>query len=230
MLFRSVERGDALIDFKREITKELKSRKLNKRKDIISSLNPALLPDITEYREAIFNHNKQLVSLICLNNPAHQRRKLFEPLMLQDWSSVYPCASKEGSYYVYAHVDPEAKIFTVRKSMGGNFGGLPFYIGKGTGDRAYNLKRNQGHGKMIRQILGNGWQPEDMVKILFDDLSEERAFEIESKLIYFFGTMYEEERAHGTLLNLDTPTKPEFKGTMQTLLNRKEWKKIRDWG
>jgi hypothetical protein len=91
---------------------------------------------------------------------------------------------------------------------------MPFYIGKGTLSRAHDLERNQGHGIRIRQLLSEGYQKPQIVSVLSSRLSEAQAFELESKLIYFFGTIYEKSRK-GMLLNLDISLRPKFVGTME---------------
>jgi len=69
------------------------------------------------------------------------------------------------------------------------------------------LKRNQGHGIELNQLLNRGNTPEQIVCIIKDGLSEAEALEIESKLIYFFGTKFERHR-RGILVNLDMPSRP----------------------
>jgi hypothetical protein len=86
----------------------------------------------------------------------------------------------------------------------------PFYIGKGTIERAYCLKRNQGHGLRLKELLGHGVEKNELVKIICNNLPEAKAFELESTLIYYFGTTYEPNRA-GILLNLDASLRPDFK-------------------
>ena len=138
-------------------------------------------------------------------------------LISQDWSSCYPAdtvASVGRSFYVYAHVDPRKPTFVGEKDHGGNWMGQPFYIGKGIGRRAWDLKRNQGHGILIKEILAEGYFYDDIVKVVYENLPEQKALELESKLIYFFGTVYDTKRIHGCLLNLDIPTVPVFDGTM----------------
>ena len=49
--------------------------------------------------------------------------------------------------------------------------------------------------------------------------------EIESKLIYFFGTIYEGGRK-GTLLNLDLSKRPNFIGAMHHFVTKKVQRKI----
>lgn len=80
-------------------------------------------------------------------------------------------------YYVYALKDPRTSP------------AQPFYIGKGTGSRAYDhlitpdvtLKY-----KRIQAIVAAGLKP--LVDILVEDLTEAQALRIESELISAFGT------------------------------------------
>lgn len=137
-------------------------------------------------------------------------------LIAQDWSHLYPRETEDGEYYVYAHVDPRLQIFITSDDAGGNYGGQPFYIGKGIGNRAYDLKRNEGHGQTIREILSCPFPPSSIVRVLFSGLSEQKALEIESKLIYFFGSQYSVNEK-GWLVNLSQPAVPEFEILMQQL-------------
>jgi hypothetical protein len=137
-------------------------------------------------------------------------------LIAQDWKHLYPREEETGEYYVYAHVDPRGKAFITSEDAGGNYGGQPFYIGKGVGNRAYDLKRNEGHGKTIREILKMKFPPTSIVNILFSGLSEQKALEIEAKLIYFFGIQYSKKRK-GWLVNLTEPSVPDFVGVMKVI-------------
>jgi len=144
-------------------------------------------------------------------------------LISQDWSQIYGPRIGERIFYVYAHVDPSKAVVVLPKKHGGSLGGTPFYIGKGCGDRAFNLKRNQGHGKKISQVIADGFEAIQIVKILFEGLTESEAFEIESKLIFFFGTVYEKSRKFGCLYNLDLPPTPIFVGDMPEIkFNQKD--------
>jgi hypothetical protein len=105
-------------------------------------------------------------------------------------------------YYVYAHMDTSAGIrvkanpkTAFAATLGMNC--IPFYIGKGTGDRAFDLNRNETHRK-IRQRL-NEYGREISVKILKGGLTELEAYSLEEKLIDIFGL-----KVYGGLLtNLD---------------------------
>jgi hypothetical protein len=85
--------------------------------------------------------------------------------------------------------------------------GVPFYVGKGCGQRAWDLKRNEGHGVELRQLLAKQHTPEQIVHLIRENLTERAALEIESKLVYFFGTKFERTR-QGMLVNLDIPKRP----------------------
>src|SRR5207249_4495417 len=81
-------------------------------------------------------------------------------------------------FYVYALKDPRSSP------------ALPFYIGKGTGSRAYDhLVTPDATQKYrrIQEILDAGKAP--MVDILVDDLTEIQALRIEAELIAAFGTV-----------------------------------------
>lgn len=133
------------------------------------------------------------------------------PVLLdQDWSHLFPGGDKEQKYYVYGHFKPTGyPVRFVHKNLMIKSTGLPFYIGKGTGDRAFDMKRNQGHGEILRDLLRRGCSPQDIAFVVCDNLTEAEALEIESKLIYFFGTKYEAGR-RGILVNLDIPPRPDL--------------------
>jgi len=141
-------------------------------------------------------------------------------LLDQDWSHLFAGGDPEPKYYVYAHVNPTTpssmRLQAGRLSL--KFRGHPFYIGKGCGERAYDLKRNQGHGALLRELLSDGATEKRIVHIVSKGLTESKALELESKLIYFFGTKYEQGRK-GMLVNLDIPARPE-------MMPWKKWVKI----
>jgi len=95
------------------------------------------------------------------------------------------CFCFTDRYYVYIYFDPVTKI--------------PFYVGKGSGDRAYchlkevanNHKGQQNKPKCaeIKRILSEGHKP--IISIVGMGFSEDVAFEIESALIQKLGTRIE---------------------------------------
>lgn len=220
---------ETLLLFLDEIKKELRSRKkiqlAEKRKSAIEHLRPINYKHEHIFESAVLKKNSEnLLSLPNMNQPVKDRKKYLPCLIAQDWSFLFENYSDEsGEFYVYCHVDPRQKAFITSAEYGGNYGGMPFYIGKGVGNRAFDLKRNQGHGKTIRSIISDGFAEDDIVKILSSELSERAAMELESKLIYFFGTIYERDKG-SYLVNLDLSKRPEFLGEMQKLSKRESCK------
>ena len=97
----------------------------------------------------------------------------------------------ETSYYVYALKDPRQTP------------ARPFYVGKGTGTRAYDHLINPDaslKGRRIREIVQAGYQV--LVTQIADGLSEIQAMKIEAELISGFGT----ETTGGLLTNAVLPT------------------------
>lgn len=149
-----------------------------------------------------------------LKNPAHKYNshwnEYLKVLIAQDWEPLFS-GDAEEKYYVYLHVQPSGKrIDFSHDGVSIKTNGHPFYVGKGTGGRAFDLNRNQGHGAILRQLMqGGGATADDVVFIVKDRMSEPAALALESKLIYFFGTRYEQGRK-GLLVNLDIPIRPEL--------------------
>ncbi len=97
----------------------------------------------------------------------------------------------ETSYYVYALKDPRVSP------------AKPFYIGKGTGVRAYDhlmQPDDSRKGRRIREIIKSGNKV--LVTQLVDGLSEFQAIRIEAELIAAFGT----EASGGLLTNTVIPS------------------------
>jgi hypothetical protein len=94
-------------------------------------------------------------------------------------------------FYIYALKDPSSSP------------AMPFYIGKGTGSRAFDhIARPDGtkKWKRIQEIKGKGFAP--LVAILADDLSESQALKLESELISAFGV----QESGGLLTNAVIPS------------------------
>lgn len=94
-------------------------------------------------------------------------------------------------FYVYALKDPRSSP------------AMPFYIGKGTGSRAFDhLVKPDTTRKYLRikDIFEAGYSP--LVAILVDDLTEVQALKIEAELIAAFGT----QESGGLLTNAVVPS------------------------
>lgn len=174
--------------------------------EVINMLYSALLKEKNRRRLSVISlHRKHEV----LKNRAHSiksphRGKELASLIEADWSNIYAADQSDRCFYVYAHVDPKAGRL---KTPPYQFNGMPFYIGKGTGQRAYDLKRNEGHGAELRRLLSLGVQSQEIVQVVAENLSESEALCLESKLIYFFGTRFD-GRVNGLLVNLTRPPTP----------------------
>jgi len=81
---------------------------------------------------------------------------------------IDPNGVKRG-YYVYVHKDCAS--------------GEVFYVGKGHGKRAWNIKSRNSKWKSKVASLSDGWQ----VEIVQDDLSENEAFDLEISMIEKYG-------------------------------------------
>lgn len=110
--------------------------------------------------------------------------------------------SSENKFYVYAHCDPFFKLkadtngkIAFASTLGIEY--LPFYIGKGERNRAYDLNRNDSHRKK-RQIIEKSGKS-IQIKLIQENLTEIEALTLESKLIDIFGLV----SFGGWLVNLD---------------------------
>lgn len=138
-----------------------------------------------------------------------QRIRYIEFILNQNWKYLYDGQELDETpkYYVYAHCDPTIKMYDI--SVQTNIIGVPFYIGKGTGGRAYDLVRNQGHDAKVKDVIKKCLSEKSIVRIVRNGLTELDAFVLESKLIYIFQTVYENQ-VDGMLFNLDTGKRPNF--------------------
>jgi hypothetical protein len=97
--------------------------------------------------------------------------------------------NNEQKYYVYEYVDPTTNI--------------PFYIGKGQGDRyVYHLKNlsdntNPYKTNKIKKLLKEGFVP--IINLIETGLTETQSFEFEKKLIKKYGRI---DLGKGCLVNL----------------------------
>ena len=174
--------------------------------EIIKMIYKACHVELRERRELVkvAKHDKMTMTR-CHSIKSKHRLMAFQPLMAEDWSALYQGGDLTRKYYVYVHVSPFSGTLTIE---GLNLQGVPFYVGKGCGARAFDLKRNEGHGVELRKLAKAGATPVQIVQILYSDLTECEALCIEAKLIHFFGTKFEHKR-NGLLVNLDKPKVPQ---------------------
>lgn len=221
---------DLLLKLQKSISIEIKKRSLheNSEKTKIKALrNYANQSSLNEDIQKVNSENLFALPLK-IKSDYVGHRKYYQSLMNQDWGYLFSEYENESiDYYVYAHLDPKTKDFGMSELNLLPGKGVPFYIGKGCGIRAFELNRNQGHGKKIKAIVDDGYSKDCIPKILVGNISERKAMEIESKLIYFFGTIYEENRI-GILLNLDLSKRPVFNGVMHHFLTKKIISKIKN--
>lgn len=203
------------------ILKERRLRNAAKKAKLRNAMIASKVLRIAEIADAhiekTLKEEPQLLAIPHLHLSACARAKYLDPLLRQDWSDLFSGGDEERRYCVYAHIDPRKTRFAASPQAGGDYRGIPIYIGKGTIDRAFDLRRNQGHGRVLQEILAAGFSSADIVKVIMRDMTEAKAFEMESKLIYFFGTIYEKARKRGTLTNLEIPRRPEFHGVMAAM-------------
>jgi len=119
-----------------------------------------------------------------------------------DISHLYGEQSTEEKYYVYCHCDPSRNIAihkhgvsTFAATLGLKY--LPFYVGMGQGNRAFDFDRNETHRKYRQKIQALGLDVSPV--IIKDGLSRSEALSLESKLIDIFGLIVN----NGFLVNLD---------------------------
>ena len=144
-----------------------------------------------------------------------------EGYLNEDWNSLFlGDFDEKKDYYVYFHVDPRIKRFSYFELKNK---GIPFYVGKGKGGRAYSKKRSKPHLQAINNIINEGYSINDIVFIHKEGLSEKDALILESKIINFLGCRSELPKAlkpfingrkQGMLINTDTSARPEWIGQL----------------
>lgn len=147
---------------------------------------------------------KETGQLVKITNTDHYQVQwdAIQNILKEDISFLYAdkTLNADTKYYIYAHCDTSKPIkvskknvyHTLSASFGMNY--LPFYIGKGTGDRYKIGDRNRNYSKISSKKYTNI----DKI-ILKDGLTESEALQYESKLIDIFGLAIHK----GLLINID---------------------------
>lgn len=182
----------------------------------------------TTYEEAIAANVRLNSRILCwiprgrFGADFRYRLHYLSSVLGQDWTFLFPHSDDaEPTCYVYAHIDPREGPVRL-KSLGIVLNGKPFYIGKGSGRRAWDLRRNQGHGKQINHIRKMGYADASIVQLIAENLTERQALELEAKLIYFFGSIHG-EWFKGCLVNLADHVQPRFIKCMMRIPSPQEW-------
>ncbi len=111
-----------------------------------------------------------------------------DELWKEDWSYLFAQGDVESEdFYVYMHINPKSRSVRYQADEWSMETRLPFYIGKGRGDRVFCKKRSRMHEQRINALVKAGHTPESFMQYHRTGLTEAAAKEIESKLILFFG-------------------------------------------
>lgn len=124
-------------------------------------------------------------------------------IMNTDISNIYEDLELDQThkYYTYAHLD-SSNLVNVHKVLGAfaatlGINYVPFYIGKGFGERDSQIYRNETHRKVVQRLAAIGEVPK-IIKIR-KNLTESQALQLEAKLVDIFGLVPN----GGLLTNLD---------------------------
>lgn len=130
----------------------------------------------------------------------HAMRNILETDISHLWENDF--LSTERKFYVYFHCDP-TRTLKIQSNPDHAFAAslnapnVPFYVGKGTGSRAFDLDRNGSHRKIRQKIKMFN---KDVIPIIVqENLTEAEALALEAKLIDIFGLT----SVGGCLVNLD---------------------------
>lgn len=101
------------------------------------------------------------------------------------------------NFYIYIYLDPTKSNKYIYNEYKFNY--EPFYVGKGKNRRCYDIKkgRSKYFKNKINKIKRFGYEP--IIIKLYDNISEKKAFELETKLINKIGR---KNNSTGPLLNI----------------------------
>jgi hypothetical protein len=130
-------------------------------------------------------------------------------ILAEDWSYLFTGRS-DPLYCVYVHFDPsddrKDHVHFEQKPLKMHIPGKPFFVGTGFYSQAYDITKDNDHGEQLRE-LAKTYKQHEFIHVIANKLTEPQALELESKLIFFFGTKNESTRK-GILRNLVIPARP----------------------
>jgi len=160
----------------------------------------------------------------------HSKNSILLDFLDEDWGFLFTGTYDESrDYYVYYHTDLSKGTSRFKKDGKTiDFFGRPFYVGKGKGDRYKNKKRSRSHISVINELIDRGLKESDIFHIFRGGLTEKEAFELEAKLITFFGcdSELDSKKAHfhgmkgGWLINADPASRPSDVDKMMRVKGR----------
>ncbi len=176
--------------------------------DQVRRLTKSLLQRLKQIKPAAALREEDFMTLPSVILP------ICESIYNCDISSIYLNGNlnTDLKYYVYAHCYPERgldirnpKHLFLAQRFSPMLKNVPFYIGKGVGDRFLIEERNDSYAKIRKKIKSQNKEVEK-VKLICG-ISEIDAFAYESKLIDILGLISLSQK-YGLLVNLDEGKDP----------------------
>lgn len=194
---------------------------------IINWDNPS---DLKKNISLLQKRRKEILRQLGYNQIKFNNSKYNIDTLLPIFNNMFDAVEyQEGNYYVYFHCNPLKKL-----NVAGNIKDLflatkfsflthiPFYVGKGQGNRYLDLNRNDSHRKIRNQCLK---MKQEIIPVkIIENVSEFTALQYENIFMYILGLRALSE--HGLLCNLvENEDVPLFKRISSTDEQKKILKK-----